>query len=97
MNNRLYIHTTYREMLYATPYHIGFQESQLPLLLCPDSLKGAHCWGPAHELGHVLQVSPSMKWTGMTEVTNNIQSMEIQRLWGNPSRLHTESRSTNGV
>ena len=22
--------------------------------------------------------------------------MEIQRLWGNPSRLHTESRSTNG-
>lgn len=45
MNNRLYIHTTYREMLYATPYHIGFQESQLPLLLCPDSLKGAHCWG----------------------------------------------------
>lgn len=37
-----------------------------------------------------------MKWTGMTEVTNNIQSMEIQRLWGNPSRLHTESRSTNG-
>lgn len=96
MNNRLYIHTTYREMLYATPYHIGFQESQLPLLLCPDSLKGAHCWGPAHELGHVLQVSPSMKWTGMTEVTNNIQSMEIQRLWGNPSRLHTESRSMNG-
>lgn len=96
MNNRLYIHTTYREMLYATPYHIGFQESQLPLLLCPDSLKGAHCWGPAHELGHVLQVSPSMKWTGMTEVTNNIQSLEIQRLWGNPSRLHTESRSMNG-
>lgn len=96
MNNRLYIHTTYREMLYATPYHIGFQESQLPLLLCPDSLKGAHCWGPAHELGHVLQVSPTMKWTGMTEVTNNIQSMEIQRLWGNPSRLHTESRSMNG-
>lgn len=96
MNNRLYIHTTYREMLYATPYHIGFQESQLPLLLHPDSLKGAHCWGPAHELGHVLQVSPSMKWTGMTEVTNNIQSMEIQRLWGNPSRLHTVSRSMNG-
>lgn len=96
MNNRLYIHTTYREMLYATPYHIGFQELQLPLLLCPDSLKGAHCWGPAHELGHVLQVSSSMKWTGMTEVTNNIQSLEIQRLWGNPSRLHTESRSMNG-
>ncbi len=96
MKNRLYIHTTYREMLYATPFHVGFEESQLPMLLCPDSLKGAYCWGPAHELGHVLQVSPSMNWTGMMEVTNNIQSMEIQRLWGNPSRLHTESRSING-
>lgn len=96
INNRLYIHTTYREMLYATHFHIGFQESQLPELLCPDSLKGTYCWGPAHELGHVLQVSPSMNWTGMMEVTNNIQSMEIQRLWGNPSRLHTESRNMNG-
>lgn len=96
MKNRLYIHTTYREMLYATPYHIGFQEAQLPPLLCPDSLMGAYCWGPAHELGHVLQIAPSMTWTAMMEVTNNIQSMEIQRLWGNPSRLHTESRRMNG-
>ena len=96
MKNRLYIHTTYREMLYASPYHIGFQEAQLKDLLNPDSLKGAYCWGPAHELGHVLQIVPSMTWTAMTEVTNNIQSMEIQRLWGNPSRLHTESRSANG-
>lgn len=96
IKNRLYIHTTYREMLYATHFHIGFQEAQLPQLLCPDSLKGAYCWGPAHELGHALQIAPSMNWTGMMEVTNNIQSMEIQRLWGNPSRLHTESRMMNG-
>lgn len=96
MKNRLYIHTTYREMLYATHYHIGFQEAQLKDLLCADSVKGAFCWGPAHELGHALQVAPAMNWTAMMEVTNNIQSMEIQRLWGNPSRLHTESRSANG-
>lgn len=96
MKNRLYIHTTYRDMLYAAPYHIGFQEKQLKELLSPESLKSAYCWGPAHELGHTLQVTPAMSWTAMTEVTNNIQSMEIQRLWGNPSRLHTESRSMNG-
>lgn len=96
MKNRLYIHTTYRNMLYAAPFHVGFQETQLPPLLCPDSLQGAYCWGPAHELGHVLQIAPAMEWTAMTEVTNNIQSMEIQRLWGNPSRLHTDSRSMNG-
>lgn len=96
MKNRLYIHTTYREMLYATHYHIGFQEAQLKDLLCADSVKSTFCWGPAHELGHALQVAPGMNWTAMMEVTNNIQSMEMQRLWGNPSRLHTESRSANG-
>lgn len=96
MKNRLYIHTTYKEMLYATHYHLGFQETQLPYLITPDSLMGAYCWGPAHELGHALQVVPPMNWTAMMEVTNNIQSMEMQRLWGNPSRLHTESREANG-
>ena len=94
MNNRLYIHSTKREMLYASPYHIGFQEAQLKYLLCPDSLKGTYCWGPAHELGHMLQVVPTMAWTAMTEVTTNIQSMEMQRLWGNPSRMHTKPSSS---
>lgn len=96
IKNRLYIHSTDKAMLYSSPYHIGFQDQQLPELLNPDLLKTTYCWGPAHELGHALQIRPAMMWTGMTEVTNNIQSMEIQRMWGNPSRLHTDSRITNG-
>ena len=31
-------------------------------------------WGIAHELGHVNQVRPDLKWVGTTEVTNNIYS-----------------------
>lgn len=96
IKNRVYIHTTYAQILYASSYHIGFQEIQLPELLNPETLKSTHCWGPAHELGHMLQVYPSLNWTGMTEVTNNIQSMEIQRLWGNPSRLHEDLRAESG-
>jgi len=96
IKNRLYIHPTDKVMLYSSPYHIGFQDKQLPELLNPDLIKTTHCWGPAHELGHTLQVRPAMLWTAMTEVTNNIQSMEIQRMWGNPSKLHTDSRMTNG-
>lgn len=96
IKNRLYIHPTDKKILYASPYHIGFQREQLPPLLDTCKLKTTYCWGPAHELGHILQVRPSMLWPGMIEVTNNIQSMEIQRIWGNLSRLHADSRMTNG-
>ncbi len=90
LKNRMYIHTSYSGYLFATHHHIGFDETLLPELLNVARLKTTHCWGPAHELGHMLQVSPYLKWTAMTEVTNNILALEIQRLWGSPSRLHTE-------
>lgn len=32
-------------------------------------------WGIAHELGHVNQIRPGLKWVGTTEVTNNIHSI----------------------
>ncbi|MCS3531843.1 M60 family metallopeptidase [Chryseobacterium sp. JUb7] len=32
-------------------------------------------WGVAHELGHVNQVSPGIRWVGTTEITNNIYSL----------------------
>ena len=94
--NRMYIHASSVGYLYATHYHIGFDEEQLPYMLNPDSLKTTYCWGPAHELGHALQVTPGLNWTAMDEVTNNLLSLDVQRRWGNPSRLHSESRASNG-
>lgn len=94
--NRLYLHTSYAGgALYAAYYHIGLSIEMLGGLLNVDKLKTTDCWGPAHELGHELQIDPAMNWTAMIEVTNNILSMEIQRHWGNPSRLHVIESATN--
>ncbi len=40
-------------------------------------------WGIAHELGHVNQVRPNLKWVSTTEVTNNIYSSYVQHKIGN--------------
>ncbi|GHT38280.1 hypothetical protein AGMMS49965_01120 [Bacteroidia bacterium] len=45
-------------------------------------------WGQAHEIGHVNQVRPAMKWAGMTEITNNIYSAYVQTSFGNDCRLN---------
>jgi len=66
------------------------------------------CWGLAHELGHVNQIRPGLKWAGTTEVTNNIHSTWINYLFTpNDTRLEkevnndayydkTETGTTNG-
>lgn len=44
-------------------------------------------WGPAHEAGHVNQLRPGMKWSGITEVTNNIFCLYAQEQNGAPCKL----------
>lgn len=92
LTNRVYFHSsraTYGA-LWSSENRIGYNEQFLHKLLNVDLFKTTECWGPAHELGHSLQIKPSFCWKGMTEVSNNILSMEIQRLWNNPSRLLEE-------
>ena len=45
------------------------------------------CWGPAHEVGHCNQTRPGLKWSGLTEVSNNIMSLFIQTSFGRPCKL----------
>lgn len=54
---------------YATMNDIG-NPSRIPL--------GDNCWGIAHELGHVNQVRPGLRWIGTVEVTNNVYSSYAQ-------------------
>jgi hypothetical protein len=76
--NRLYMHVMYdTSRLYASSYHTGYNMEAQSWMLDPAKLPG-ECWGVAHEIGHVHQVRPGVKWIGMTEVTNNIMSMYIQ-------------------
>ncbi|MDR0331945.1 MAG: M60 family metallopeptidase [Dysgonamonadaceae bacterium] len=47
----------------------------------------ARIWGPAHEVGHINQTRPGLRWRDKTEVTVNIYSMYSQQQFGQPSRL----------
>lgn len=65
-------------------------------------------WGLGHELGHVNQIRPAMKWVSVSEVTNNIYSSYVEHKIGNGVwmkslgatpfyRLEHESHSTNEI
>lgn len=49
-------------------------------------VKGDPCWGFSHEVGHAMQMRP-ITWGGMTEVSNNLFSLNAAALMGNGSRL----------
>ncbi len=84
--NRMYFHVMYTSYMYATSYRTAYNVSTLSTVLDPERLKTSS-WGPAHELGHIHQTRPGLRWQGMIEVTNNIHALYIQTLWGNQSRL----------
>ncbi|MFV0419047.1 MAG: M60 family metallopeptidase [Dysgonomonas sp.] len=88
--NRAYFLVVYSGYMYAGGYHMGYEKGTQPEILDPAIFSTSAIWGPAHELGHVHQTRPGLRWLGMTEVTNNIHSQYIQTLWGNSSRLMTE-------
>ncbi|MDR1120402.1 MAG: M60 family metallopeptidase, partial [Dysgonamonadaceae bacterium] len=74
---------------YWTVYGTGSQGDLLDLtkLKNKNSPDGGGAWMPAHEIGHVNQTRPGLKWLGMTEITNNILSQYISIKWGVRSRL----------
>lgn len=95
--NRAYFLAIYDNdsYMYATDYYTAFHVNTQPDILDVQKLTTTACWGPAHELGHVHQTRPGLRWLGMTEVTNNIYSLYIQTAWGNTSRLITDGCYAN--
>ena len=93
-HNRSYFHVHYNSgsFMYATDYHTAYIESSLNYL-ADETQMAANCWGPAHELGHIHQTRPGLKWHGMTEVTNNITAIYVQtKVYNEPSRLTVQDR-----
>lgn len=88
--NRAYFLVVYSGYMYAGGYHMGYEKGTQAEMLDPAIFSTSAIWGPAHELGHIHQTRPGLKWLGMAEVTNNIHSQYIQTSWGNNSRLMTE-------
>ena len=61
--------------LFADGWGAGFAEDCMNELANSDIAITDGVWAIAHELGHVNQIRPGLKWQGTTEVTNNVYSI----------------------
>lgn len=61
--------------LFADGWGAGFAYDVMNELAHPDKSLKEGVWCIAHELGHVNQIRPGLKWQGTTEVTNNVYSI----------------------
>lgn len=69
---------------YRTVYSKGTSYAEI---FCNPDRFGVRLWGAAHEVGHCNQTRPGMKWSGMTEVTNNLTALYVQTEFGQPAKL----------
>lgn len=87
--NRFFFNVMYDNWMYSTSYRTSYVKTTVPDILSHDKF-WTDCWGPAHEVGHGLQMS-RFKWIGMTEVSNNMQSMNaMTKMLQKASRLQTK-------
>lgn len=90
--NRAYFHVMYTSYMYATSYRTAYNSSTMSSICNESKLTTSSIWGPAHEMGHINQTRPGLRWVGLVEVTNNIMAEYIQTtIFGNNSRLQVES------
>ena len=88
-NNRMHFSIDYKAKSpnasdYRTVYNAGDYYAEP---FCKPENFPTRCWGPAHEVGHCNQTRPGLKWSGLTEVSNNIMSLFIQTSFGRPCKL----------
>lgn len=89
--SRIYLDTSpYPAYMYATSYRTGYTLSTMSDLCNPEKLRAKSCWGPVHEIGHINQLRPDVRWGETGETTNNIFSLYVQKTFGNTSRLEEE-------
>lgn len=72
---------------YRTVYSAGTSYAEI---FCNPDKFGVRLWGTAHEVGHVNQTRPGLKWAGMTEVTNNLKALFVQTSFGQPCKLQVD-------
>lgn len=72
---------------YRTVYSAGTSYAEI---FCNPDKFPVRLWGAAHEVGHVNQTRPGLKWAGLTEVTNNIKCLYCQESFGEPIKLNVK-------
>ncbi|MBD8349784.1 M60 family metallopeptidase [Dysgonomonas sp. HGC4] len=92
--NRAFIHVDYSApAAYATSYRTAYSLGYLNVF-CTEEGFLSRMWVVGHEIGHVNQTRPGVKWAGTTEVTNNMYAMyNQQQILGDAVRLNTGADS----
>lgn len=91
--NRVLARTNYNYYMFRDGDGVAYLGNNGTMRMVTDPaavVKGDPCWGFSHEVGHVMQMRP-MTWGGMTEVSNNIFSLQAAALMGNGSRLKEQN------
>ncbi len=87
-NNRLFLHVDYSApAAYATDYRTAYSQGYTNVF-CTEAGFRSRLWVMGHEVGHVNQVRPGVKWGGTTETTNNLYAIyNQQQTLGEATRL----------
>lgn len=80
--------------LFADGWGAGYGEWAMDELASPTKSIKEGVWCIAHELGHVNQIRPGLKWVSTSEVTNNIYSV-CARYKFNRNDLNLEHERVN--
>lgn len=91
-NNRMHFCVDYTaKSPNATDYRTVYNYSKsYAEIFCNPNKFGKRLWGAAHEVGHVNQTRPGLKWAGMTEVTNNLTALHVQTSFKQPCKLQVD-------
>jgi hypothetical protein len=95
-NNRAFIHIDYSApAAYATDYRTAYSLGYINVF-CTEAGFRSRLWVLGHEVGHVNQVRPGVKWGGTTETTNNLYAIyNQQQILGEANRLTTGANGDN--
>ena len=91
--NRMFMHVDdTAPAAYATNYRTAYNPEGYSNVFTTEEGFLTRMWVMGHEVGHVNQVRPGMRWGGTTEVTNNIYAMyNQQQILGEAERLNKAS------
>lgn len=90
-NNRMHCSIDYKAASpNASDYRTVYSDNGYANLFTDISVWKQRFWGPAHEVGHCNQTRPGMKWSGLTEVTNNLTALHVEETLGIECRALTD-------
>ena len=86
--NKTMAYVNYTYFMFQSKLGVSFHVDQEPKILnCKNLVHNAPTviWGISHEWGHQHQMTPYFKWSGMAEVSNNLQSYNNVMKMGYPT------------